>query len=284
VSGRVAGRVISGPCGLSIQVGIIIGVRQGICVPGRFIALEGPDGVGKTAVARHLGKVTYEAAVEAAIRRSASVGLEADSLPLVFVPRRQISRSSAYAARLMGHLATMLWHSGDSPDLPDSFWVGLQAAWFTAHADTVLQPLLAAGYDVIVDGWLYKFWSKLLIQGYTQHDLDVIFARVRKPDAVVLLTADIGALFDRREQFRPAELGMHAGYTKLDRQSFVDYQQAGVDLLRTFAVEHAWPVRQLDPGCSAEESAAGIAPLISGLTTAGHRTCPALAADGRAAP
>lgn len=102
----------------------------------------------------------------------------------------------------MTHLAPMLWHSGDEPDLPDSFWVGLQAAWFTAHAETVLQPLLSAGYDVIVDGWLYKFWSKLLIQGYTQRDLDIIFARVRMPDAVVLLTTDINSLFDRR-RFRP---------------------------------------------------------------------------------
>jgi hypothetical protein len=61
---------------------------------------------------------------------------------LVFVSKRQVSGTSTYAATLMDQLASMLWHSGDAPDLPDSFWVGLQAAWCTAHAETVVGPLL----------------------------------------------------------------------------------------------------------------------------------------------
>jgi thymidylate kinase len=253
-------------------------------VPGRFITLEGPDGVGKTSVARRLGETTYEAAAKAAAHRGLQSAAPPDGRrPLVFVSKRQISGTSAYAAKLMTHLATMLWHSGDAPDLPDSFWVGLQAAWFTAHADTVLQPLLSAGHDVIVDGWLYKFWSKLLLQGYTQHDLDVIFARVRMPDAVVLLTADITSLFDRRQQFRPAELGMHAGYTTLDRQSFADYQQAGLDLLLSFAEQHQRPVVDLDLQHSAEDTTARIAPLITALRTTAPPPRPALTTDGRPA-
>jgi thymidylate kinase len=257
-------------------------MRQEVRVPGRFIALEGPDGVGKTALARCLGEITYETVIEAADHGLPSGNGSANCRPLVFAPKRQISGTSAYAAKLMTHLATMLWHSGDEPDLPDSFWVGLQAAWFTAHAETVLQPLLSAGYDVIVDGWLYKFWSKLLIQGYTQRDLDIIFARVRMPDAVVLLTADISSLFDRR-RFRPAELGMHAGYSTLDRQSFVDYQQAGLGLLRSFAEQHQWPVVDLDLECSAEHTAARIAPLITALRTAAPCPLPMFAADRRPA-
>lgn len=254
-------------------------MRQGISVPGRFIVLEGPDGVGKTSLARCLGEITYEAAVNGLPSRAGLGG----GLRLVFASKRQISGTSAYAAKLMTHLAAMLWHSGDAPDLPDSFWVGLQAAWFTAHADTVLQPLLSAGHDVIVDGWLYKFWSKLLIQGYTQHDLDVIFARVRTPDAVILLTADVTGLFDRRRQFRPAELGMHAGYSILDRQSYVDYQQAGLGVLRSFAQQHQWPVVDLDLEHSAEDAAAGIAPLVTALRAAAPGPFAALATDGRPA-
>lgn len=186
---------------------------------GQFLVLEGPDGVGKTTLAGCVAGCSYESAVAALAHREQP---EPSQQPLVFVPRRQVSSTSAYAAGLMKQLATMLWHSGDAPDLPDAFWVGLQAAWFTAHGETVLRPLLDAGRDVITDGWIYKFCSKLLLQGYSQQDLDVIFGRVRVPDTVVVLSADPAALYDRRE-FRPAELGLHAAYEQLDRASFVDY-------------------------------------------------------------
>jgi thymidylate kinase len=190
----------------------------------------------------------------------------------VFVGRRQISGTSPYAANLMRQLAHVLWHSGDAPDLPDAFWVGVQAAWFTAHAATVVQPLLDAGYDVIVDGWVYKFFSKLLLQGYTPHDLDVIFARVRMPDVVVLLTADLGALYDRRRaQFRPAELGMHAGYPVLNRDTFIDYQQRGLHHLRARADQHGWPTVPLDPHRSVDDTVAVLAPLVASLR-AGRRS------------
>ncbi len=165
----------------------------------------------------------------------------------------------------MEHLSTVLWHSGDSPDLPDAFWVPVQAAWFTAHATTVLDPVLAAGYDVIVDGWVYKFCSKLLVQGYPQSELDVVFGRVRRPDAVVLLTADVASLFDRRQQFRPAELGMHAGYPELGRQTFVDYQQQGLDNLISFAQQHGWHTVHLDPSWTIDATATALRPLIAEL-------------------
>ena len=51
---------------------------------------------------------------------------------------------------------------------------------------------------MIVDGWVFKLLSKLLVQGYTLSDLDVIFARV--PDA------RRGRAADRRPR-RPSTIG-----------------------------------------------------------------------------
>jgi dTDP-4-amino-4,6-dideoxygalactose transaminase/thymidylate kinase len=273
-------------------------------VPGRFLALEGPDGVGKTTLAAQVATCSYNDVITAHHQLFPQADLEgpcppcpveipavADGdPPLVFVPRRQISATSPYAASLMRQLATMLWHSGDAPDLPDTFWIGLQAAWFTAHGEAVLAPLLDSGHDVIVDGWIYKFWSKLLLQGHTQTDLEVIFQRVRFPDAVVLLAANPADLYDRGRHFRPAELGMHAGYSELNRDTFIDYQRAGLQHLHGYAERHNWTVVDLDPAAAREQSAARLAtviaqlgitePRFSGLGIAESGTTPAPAPPG----
>jgi len=79
-----------------------------------------------------------------------------------------------------------------------------------------------------------------------------------------LLTADITALFARRK-FRPAELGMHAGYTELNEESFVQYQTAGLELLKGMASRGGWPVVRLDPAEPVAESATRIEPIVAGL-------------------
>ena len=237
-------------------------------MPGRFIALEGADGVGKTSLARNLADVTYDTASAQLGRSATSIRPDVGAGTLVFVARRQISLTSTYAATLMEHLATMLWHSGDAPDLSDAFWVSLQAAWFTAHTETVLAPILDAGFDVLVDGWLYKFFAKLLLQGFTEPELSVIFDRVRMSDAVVLLQADAGAVYDRRGDFRPAELGMHAGYgglAELARGTFVDYQTKTALNLQMFATRHGWHTAQLSPDEPIPVTVHRLAPVIAGL-------------------
>ena len=237
---------------------------------GRFIALEGIDGVGKTALARHLADLSYEGAIAKLADRAAHETTVERGTALVFVSRRQISGTSAYAAKIMDHLATMLWHSGDALDLSDAFWVPLQAAWFTAHSETVLGPVLDADFDVVVDGWLYKFFAKLLLQGFTEADLDVIFKRVRMPDSVVLLQGDVGAVYDRRDHFRPAELGMHARYGTLEdlgRHTFVDYQTKTARNLEGFAEQGGWQTAWLAPDEPPEATARHLEPLIALLRT-----------------
>lgn len=237
---------------------------------GRFIAMEGTDGVGKTSLAGRLADASYATAVARLAGPTATITLEVGAGTLVFVPRRQISATSTYAATLMEHLSAMLWHNGDSPDLSDAFWVSLQAAWFTAHTETVVEPLLDSGFDVIVDGWVYKFFAKLLLQGFAEPDLAVMFDRVRMPDAVLLLQADVGAVYDRRGDFRPAELGMHADYGELGdlgRDTFVDYQTRTALNLQMLADRHGWRTARLDPDEPIPATAHRLAPIIAELRT-----------------
>ncbi|GAA2773707.1 hypothetical protein [Kitasatospora cinereorecta] len=191
-----------------------------------FLALEGPDGAGKTTLA-------------------ACVADSLAHLGVQHVDRRQVSTHSTYAATLMAPLARMLWHSGDSPDLSDSFWAHLQASWFTAHGEQVVAPALAAG-PILVDGWYFKLASHLTGQGWSTAQIDYLFSRVRRPDHTILLDVEPEVLWDRKaDQLRPAELGMHGSYTTLGRESFLDYQKRGLDRLRNMAAAGGWHVMKV---------------------------------------
>lgn len=163
-------------------------------------------------------------------------------LGLRHIDRRQVSTSSKYATTLMEPLARMLWHSGDAPDLSDNFWAHLQASWFTAHGEQVITPALTAG-PVLVDGWYFKLASRLTGQGWSTNEITHLFSRVRRPDHTVLLDVDPVLLWERKaHQLRPAELGMHGTYPTLGRDSFLDYQQRGLQCLRDMAAADGWHV------------------------------------------
>lgn len=220
---------------------------------GRFYVLEGIDGAGKTTLARHMATASLDAGTPS----GAPLG------QLLFVSRRTVPSGDGFAANLMRQNANMLWHSGDATDLSAEFWVTLQASWFTAMTDAVLNPLLQAGYDIVMDGWMYKFWSKLLNQGYTQNDLLTIFRGARVPDHVVLLDPDVRAVYDRGRDFRPTELGMHVGYRELNRHSFIDYQARGLRNLHVLAARLGWSTLSISSEESVEATSARLRELLN---------------------
>ncbi|MFI9362040.1 dTMP kinase [Kitasatospora sp. NPDC053057] len=211
-----------------------------------FFVLEGPDGAGKTTLAR-------------------AVAADLAASGLVHLDRRQVSTDSAYAALLMEPLARMLWHSGDARDLSDNFWAHLQASWFTAHGEQVVAPALKRG-PVVVDGWFYKLASKLTGQGWGAEELAALFNRVRTPDHVVLLDVAPELLWERKAtKLRPAELGMHGQYDELGRASFLAYQQAGLDQLRARARTEGWHVLAVDADETVQETGGRLTRLITDL-------------------
>lgn len=203
---------------------------------GIFVALEGIDGCGKTSLAR------------AAADRDLGDRQDSATDQVVFVSRRSVSTVDEFSRHLMTQNANMLWNSGDATTLSPAFWVTLQASWFTALSDTVIRPLLAEGATVVVDGWFYKFWSKLLNQGYSVAELEVIFGGAARPDHVIVVDPDVGEVFDRGRDFRPSEMGMHAGFGNLNRQTFIEYQAAGRERLLEFAQRWTWTVLPVDHG------------------------------------
>lgn len=216
----------------------------------KFIVLEGADGSGKTALAAAVARILADRGVQ-------------------HVSRRQTA-SSQFAGKLTEHLAEMLWNCGDATELPDTFWLHTQAAWFIAHATQVVAPALRHG-PVIVDGWYYKLWSKLLEQGYTRGELGEVFARVPRPDQVILLDVEPATLWRRRkDSFRPTELGMHAGYAAdvLGEDTFLEYQAKGMANFRAFAEEFGWQTLTVPTDQGEADTAEAVAARVGHLLDA----------------
>nr|WSX75836.1 aminotransferase class I/II-fold pyridoxal phosphate-dependent enzyme [Streptomyces sp. NBC_00899] len=214
-----------------------------------FIVIEGGDGAGKTTLAAAVAQLLKDRGV-------------------TFAARRQVSTASPYAGVLMGHLQQALWHSGDSTDLPDTFWAHLQSAWFTAHHAQVVKPAQATG-PVIVDGWYHKLTSRLPGQGWSSIDIDQLFARVPEPDHVIVLDVDPDLLWERSaDRFRPSELGMHAQPDQLGRESFLEYQGRGRTELLDLAGRCGWPVIVVAEGEGEQDTAVRVAAEITHLLDA----------------
>lgn len=231
---------------------------QGRQHPGAFIALEGPNGAGKSTLAPMVADLDYPTAVDRLESGDPARGM-------VWLSRKQPTLTCAYTHQLMLRLAQVLWELGSDPVLPDRFWAEVQAAWFTAYSATVLEPLLEAGFDIVVDGWIGRISTHLLTQGgHTPADLETLFAQVRRPDRTVLVDVDPSITWQREHTDKPTDLGMHTGTGNGDpQQDHHAYQWRTLQALRAAAATHGWHVLPVEGGETPDDTAARMRLLLT---------------------
>lgn len=172
---------------------------------GKFIVLEGVDGVGKTTLASKLD-MTEE---------------------FVHVKRKQISQIEPFVDSQMLKHNKLLWTEDGSKDhlLPTTYWITLQAAWYILLTNFVIEPLLKEGKNVIVDGWYYKLKARLFLQGEDMEYVDNIFKPILEPDMVLLLNVEFEKIWERKKDFRAYEFGKFKDSSAEEkRDCFIEYQ------------------------------------------------------------
>lgn len=196
---------------------------------GRFVALEGIDGAGKTTAATAAAKVLRKEGYEA-----------------VAAGRALTDGASSYLAGHMAALRKLIWE--EPPDAPylelgDDHWVHLQAAWYHGFARCVVMPLVRAGSVVIVDTWGHKFLAKLQLRPPGAVDIEharAVFAMVPQPDLVVLLRTDARLAATRKAAMSGSETGNREGAPDLSEQAFSCYQGRLGRALEGFASRLGW--------------------------------------------
>jgi len=172
---------------------------------GKFIVLEGVDGVGKTTLASKLNL----------------------NEEFVHVKRKQISQTHNFIDSQMLKHNKLLWTEDGSMDhlLPTTYWITLQAAWYILLTNFVIEPLLKEGKNVIVDGWYYKLKARLFLQGENMEYVNNIFKPILEPDIVILLNVELEKVWERKNEFRAYEFGKFKDSNTEERKDcFIEYQ------------------------------------------------------------
>lgn len=194
---------------------------------GQFVALEGIDGSGKTS----------------ALTAAAEV-LRGQGWPVAVVEKQTLELDSPYLQRHMRDLRELIWdHPADDPylELGDLHWVYLQAAWYSAVATCVVQPLLQAGKVVLTDTWAGKFLAKLRMRpGVDFEHARGMFSRLPVPDVVIRLVIDPVLAASRKAGFSVSEAGNHEGRVELSLTGFVEYQSRLSAVLDEFGDALGW--------------------------------------------
>lgn len=194
---------------------------------GKFIILEGVDGVGKTTLAEKLGTTPN----------------------FIYVKRKQISNINEFVDNQMLKHNQLLWTKDGSLDhlLPTTYWITLQASWYILLTTFVIQPLLDDGKNVIVDGWYYKLKARVLLQNEDEDFIDNIFKPIKEPDYIFLLNADLYEIWNRKKDFRAYEFGKFKDNSiETKKDSFIKYQSDTYKNLEQMAKQNEnWEILNL---------------------------------------
>lgn len=195
---------------------------------GRFIALEGGDGAGKTAAAEAIAA--------------------ASGSDLCVLSRKDCSTSTPLARSTLPRLRDLLFAGYEGRDFVDSFWWHLQISWHIGLYASDIRPRLEAGSDVLIDGWIWKLVAKLIVQGHDETLLLSDMRPVAQPDTIVFVRASVATRATRRHSWSMSERGLHAGLDVDEPGAFARYQHAVEQQMTLLAERHMWTIVDMVPG------------------------------------
>jgi dTMP kinase len=184
-------------------------------LPGRFIVLEGTDGVGRstqTALLREWVESKGYAVQSTGLKRSVLAGK---------------GIKEAMRGHTLGNLTTNLFYATDMVD----------------RLEKIILPALRAGFVVLTDRYIYSIIARAMVRGVDPAWIRDVFGFALVPDAVLYLHADLPLLIPRvlnSRGFGYWESGMdflpHRDYY----DAFVEYQTRLLAQFEAMAEEYSF--------------------------------------------
>jgi dTMP kinase len=204
-------------------------------VRGKFISLEGLDGAGKTTIAQRLADLFSKKGND-----------------VVFVARTSPQVPDGYLRKHMEALREAIYDCYTDLECPfdelgNKHWLYLFAAWFYALDRAVVQPFLAEGRHVIIDGWFYKILSRFsLKQDMDKTHVDACFTGLTIPDYVILLDVEPTVAASRKRNFTYTESGNMDGWRGRTTQNFLEYQRLLREEVIKLRNQNNWTMIRVD--------------------------------------
>lgn len=198
-----------------------------------FCVIEGPDGVGKTYLARRLRHY-----IQTCGERYCVVVLKDDPC----------DDDASDSARRLSRLHDLIWPAETSERLweyPHDYWLHMLCAWFVLFYDKRVAPEIRDNRIVVTDGWYFKYLAMLAAarpDGPGISDAKVACATLPQPDLVIAIRCPPGDVLKRKHEVKPIECGALVSPTFIpDRPEsrFVEYQTRCGEALDSLLTGHA---------------------------------------------
>ncbi|SCZ09444.1 dTMP kinase [Alkaliphilus peptidifermentans] len=178
---------------------------------GKFICLEGIDASGKTSVSDEIIELLNERKIKA-----------------IQLYKKQTDYPSKYLTYFMSSFKELLWEAkNDYPvrEITDNGWLFLHAAWYTIMAENLILPNLKNYEIVLIDSWYYKILARFLAKQQFDYELvNRVFFHLPKGNHIFMLDASPEICWERRKDFKPAELGENEKFEGSSYSRFISYQ------------------------------------------------------------
>ena len=194
-----------------------------------FICFEGIDGSGKTTMAENL-----HYSLKALGKRS------------IYLSKSNIEsfEKNDYILKHSNLLREAIWGvSKFDPEwkLGDKHWVLLMASWFSMYEHRILERYKKNYQFIILDNWIYKFWSKLKLSENIDIDiLDKIFSSIHEPDLTFYIDLEPEYAIKRKSEVNASECGAFFNSVKDKDLGFITHQKKISSILKIFSKQNNW--------------------------------------------